>query len=163
MNRDEREQLRTDKPNVWVPVDPGDFLDGDIVEVDAAWSDVQYDGKNTDSGFYPLLRVKVREATGYQPEAILTVHGFATVLRDRILTHKPAPGERVILTYEGEGNATKGRSAPQLYRVELPERDPSDAAAKVYGSMSPRRASGGNPPTQEQLPTDAPAENDIPF
>lgn len=140
---EDRTKLRKDNPNTWIPVNPGDLIDGDAVEVVAAWSDVQDD-------FYPLLRIRVDQATGYtvpdKDELILAVHGFPVVLRDRLLSHQPAPGERLIITFEGIGESkTRGRNAPALYRVELPDRDPAETAAKVYSQLSRRRERAGDP------------------
>lgn len=146
MDKKEREQLRKDKPGVWVPVEPGDRIIGTVIDIAAAWSDAQYDGKDPDSGFYPLLRIKVNEATGYTtpPEGpdVLAVHSFGKVLTARILDNEPTIGELVVITYEGTGEqaSKKGWSPPELYRLELPERDPAKTASLVYGKLKGRRA-----------------------
>jgi len=154
MTKAERTQLRKDKPEVWVPVEAGDFIDGDVKEIAAAWSDAQYDGKDPDSGFYPLLRVQVDEATGYAGSGqVLAVHAFAAVLQSRILDHEPAPGERVIITYEGTGEKkVKGRNAPELFRLELPERDPEQIARNVYGKLKGKRAANAAKATVDPDP-----------
>jgi hypothetical protein len=117
---------------------------------------VQYDGKDAQSGYYPLLRVEVREAEGYKPGEVLAVHCFAAVLRDRILTQEPITGEHIVITYDGEGEAkSKGRNAPQLYRVAMPDRDPEEAARKAYSQFTRGRGS-----TTPQPDAQAPAEEE---
>lgn len=164
--------MREANPSTWIAVNPGDKVAGKLLEVTAAWSDIQYDGRNPNSGYYPLLRIEVTEADGYTAGEVLAVHCFATVLRDRILTHEPVPGETLIITYEGEGEAkTRGRNAPQLYRVDMPDRNPEQAAAKAYSQFTRGRASQGQQPTpvQGDIPVEAyPAQSqgeqtDIPF
>jgi len=160
---EDRARLRKENPATWVAVNPGDHLDGDMVEVAAAWSDVQYDGRDPQSGYYPLLRVKVRNAEGYKSDDVLAVHCFAAVLRDRILTQEPINGEHIVITYDGEGEAkTKGRNAPQLYRVEMPDRDPEEAARKAYSQFTRGRAPGGTvqPQGMQQPLTD---EDPLPY
>ena len=141
MDKTDRAKLRKDKPEVWVPVDPGDFIRGTVVEIAAAWSDAQFDGRDPDSGFYPLLRIDATEAPGYTGlPKVLAVHAFAAVLQSRILDHEPAPGETVVITYEGTGEKTqRGRSAPELFRLALPDRDPQQIAANVYGKLRGKR------------------------
>jgi hypothetical protein len=148
----ERTKLRKDKPGVWVPVDPGNSITGTVVEVTAAWSDVQYDGKDPDSGFYPLLRIE-GEADGYDGQQILAVHCFAAVLRARVLEQQPAYGDTVIITYEGTSeNAKKGQSAAELYRLAMPDRDPQEQASRVYAQLGARRTPAA--PVSPDAPVD---------
>lgn len=146
MTKTDRAKLRKDKPGVWVPVEPGDSIRGKVVEITAAWSDVQYDQKDPDSGFYPLLRIDIAEgeATGYPapPEGpdVLAVHCFSAVLQGRVLEQEPAYGEEVIIRFEGTSeNAKKGQNPADLYRLEMPGRDPEEAARKVYDKLKGRQ------------------------
>lgn len=165
-----REQLRADRPDSWIPVETGDFLAGTVEEVTAAYSDVQASGAGGD-GFYPLLRIKVTEAPGYEPGKILALHCFAMVLRDRILEQQPIPGETIIVTYEGVGEQkVKGRNAPALYRLRIEGRDPKQVAEMAYSGMRRRRGTPtqqpAGPPVQQGdfvPPGDGTGTDDIPF
>lgn len=153
MTKADRVKLRKNKPSVWVPVEPGDRIAGTVVEISAAWSDQQYDGKDPESGFYPLLRVEVKDTTpGYEIGQVLAVHGFAAVLRSRILDMQPAPGEDVVIGYEGTGEAKTGRSAPELFRLTVPGRDPREAAANVYAKLSGSSRKTAPEPETEDIP-----------
>jgi hypothetical protein len=146
-----RLQLRADRPDSWIPVEPGDSLRGSLEEVTAAYSDVQAGGPSGD-GYYPLLRIKVLEADGYEQGKLLAVHCFAAVLRDRILEQQPIPGEQLEIVYEGIGEQkVRGRNAPSLYRVKVIGRDPKLVAEKAYAGMARRRGT----PTQTDTPVQA--------
>lgn len=167
----EREQLRKDRPDTWIAVNEGDTLRGVVMDIDVAYSDVQAQGAS--DGWYPLLTVKVTSADGYEPGKELKVHGFATVLHNEILKREPAPGEDIIIRYDGVGESkTKGRSAPSLYRVRVPNRDPAETARKTYGMLSRRGAPLPAPapaPVSESVPSDPGAgsppetDDDIPW
>lgn len=168
-----RQQLRVDRPDSWIPVEEGDFLDGILEEVTAAYSDVQASGGAGD-GYYPLLRIKVIEAPGYEADKVLALHAFSMVLRDRILEQQPIPGEHLIVTFEGIGEQkVKGRNAPALYRLRIEGRDPKLVAEMAYSGMRRRRgnptAPSGNAPapvvqTGDFVPPgDGTGTDDIPF
>lgn len=148
----ERATLRTNKPEVWIAVAPGDQLTGIIDDLDVAWSDVQNNGKG--DGWYPLLTVKVEQGDGYHAGQVVKVHAFSTVLRNEVLKREPMPGERVIITYIGTSTeAKKGQSPPELYRVTVPGRDPETTARKVYGQF--KRPGPGQPTSDVPEPADA--------
>lgn len=152
-----RAELRKSHADTWVAVNPGDFIDGVVQEIAAAWSDAQYKENDPDSGFYPLLRVEVREAPGYEPGQVVAVHAFAAVLQSRILDMEPAPTERVTITYDGTGEAkVRGRNAPELYRLVVHGRDPKETAARAYAQLRGKR--GRLNPHGPEPEADAPAD-----
>lgn len=125
--------------DAWIPEDIGDSLQGEVVEVDSAWSDWragQVPG-DPDAGWYPLLTIK-QDGTG----ALVKLHGFRTVLYNELLKRQPIPGEQIVVTYMGAGEAKNGRNAPEVYRVTVPGRPP-EAARAVYGGMRRDRTAPG--------------------
>jgi hypothetical protein len=145
--KDAREELRKDHPGVWIPVNDGDVIEGTVTDVTLAWSDVQAQGRG--DGNYPLLRVAVQDATGY-PDSVteLTVHGMPTILQNEIIVQEPKPGETVQITYLGTGEAkTRGRNAPELFRLRMPDRDPAEVAAGVYGALKSKLTNRGQAAT----------------
>lgn len=160
-----RAEIRANHPDTWIAVDPDDVIVGTVTAVDAAWSEVQAQGR--DDGWYPLLTVDATEATGYDTPITLRVHGMAAVLQGELIRAEIVPGERIAIRYVGTGEAkTKGRNAPELYKVTAPDRDPAVDAAKVYASLSHkvRRPSApeGNT-TTDDADTDADASEPAPF
>jgi hypothetical protein len=138
-SQDTRNKLRKDHPDSWIWTKPGDQLEGTVTDVTIATSAV----REHNGGMYPLLRVEVARAGGYEPGQTLAVHALSTVLEDRILTHDPAPGERIVIRYDGTGEKkVAGRNPPELYTLTLPDRDPVVQAARVYETL--RRSRGGN-------------------
>jgi hypothetical protein len=125
----DRKQLRKDKPETWIAVEPGDELIGIITDVDSAWSDYK-------KRFYPLLEITVGTATGYAAGDVLRVHGLATTLESAILKFEPMPGETVKIVYVGTSTKSKpGQSPAEIYRLNVHGRDPVVNAKKVYGTM----------------------------
>jgi hypothetical protein len=131
---DSRRALRAGHPDTWIAVDPGDTIRGAVADVTLAWSDVQDQGRG--DGWYPLLTVVADEATGYEAPCTLRVHGMGAVLQSELIRQEPAPGELVEIVYHGTGEVkTRGRNAPEIYRVKMPDRDPKETAERVYGSL----------------------------
>lgn len=95
----------------WKPA-PGDTVIGTLVDISEAESEY---------GSYPLLTVEVPGAR------LVGVHCFHTVLRREIerklarnLLHV---GDQIAVQYRGEGVATSGRNAPNMYRVAVKPAD----------------------------------------
>lgn len=133
--RDARAELRSNHNDVWIPVDPGDVLDGTVLDVTLAYSEVMaQEGKD---GSYPLLRIAIQDATGYADTVDeLAVHAMPAVLLNEIVLQEPKPGETIQITYVREGEAkVRGRNAPQIFRVRMPDRDPAEQVAGVYGAL----------------------------
>jgi hypothetical protein len=134
-------------PDSWVPISKGDKIEGDVIDVRSAWSDVRNNGSN-----YPLLIIETAE--GKQ----LNVHAFSTVLYNEIMRWRPVPGEHVEIVYLGaEGKPSRtGFNPPAIYRVAVAGRDLGELAGSVYDRLDEPR--GAAPPT------DVPAVDDeLPF
>ena len=156
----EREQLRADHPDSWVPVTAGDYIMGKVVDVVDAWSDQRRDPNTGRQGApYPLLTLMADEATGYEDRVPceLKVHGFGAVLFNEIMRKQPSVGEDILITYQGPGKAKEGQSAPELYRVRAGDTSGS-AAQRAYAAIggAPNPSTGQAAPTPEQ-------DEDIPF
>ena len=135
----DRAKLRKDHPDSWIGVEPGDFITGKVVDVTEAWSDVREDGS-----WYPLLTIKVEEATGYPQEVTeLKLHGFGAVLYGEILRHQPEVGETVTVTYRGTSDREppKGRNAPELYSVRVHNR--ADQGSRAYARIQQSQPGSG--------------------
>ncbi len=159
-----RRELRTNHPDTWIAVDPDDTIKGLVTDVTLAWSDVQDQGKG--DGWYPLLTVEATEATGYDDlPTSLKVHGMGAVLQGELIRAEAAPGEVIQIVYVGTGTSkVKGRNAPELYKVQMPERDPKDVAQKVYGSLQHKVRRPVAPEAQTDDDTDnGSQQEDIPF
>lgn len=143
-----RAQAAKEHPNAWIPVEAGDTLEGVVTDVTRAWSDQR--AKNGD-GFYPLLRVQTDDGV------TLDFHAFTVVSYNQVMEHQPIPGERIIITYQGEGKAKDGNNAPRIFHVRLPERDPRAAANSVYSRLGADRLVNdlkSNAPPAELTQTD---------
>jgi hypothetical protein len=151
----ELQKLRKDHPDVWIPVEVGDSLEGNVMDVDTAWSDARGD-------YYPLLVVLTRD------NIELKWHAFETVADNQVMKLQPVPGEEIIITYKGEGAAKPGRNAPKLFTIRIPGRDPATAAANIYGQLQHRKSARPGLPTappngaQTELPVDSP-DDDPPY
>lgn len=147
----ERLKIREDQPGSWIAVDPADQIIGTVTDVDQAWSDVRDGGS-----WYPLLRVNVEEAVGYQAGVELTVHAFGAVLYNEIMKRRPVVGERIKIVYIGEGEAkTKGMNPPKIYRVSVIGREHEGAG--IYD-----RITGDNPPDPRRNPRRQQPAGDVP-
>lgn len=150
-----RTELRNSHPGTWIPVEKGDWIDGKVIEVIQAWSNVRQGGT-----YYPLLTIE-GEAKGYG-KCSLQVHAFGAVLYNELDRHRPEVGERVIITYQGEGKVKRaGRKPAQLYRVRCPDRKDEGARAydQIFGARNPTQVEQVE---QTELPT-ADEDGDIPF
>lgn len=134
--KNERAAMRERYPNAWIGVTEGDVLEGDVIEVTRAWSDQRARGAG--GGWYPLLQVRTDDGP------ILSWHAFETVAYNRVMEIQPLPGERIIVTFRGEGKAKPGMNAPKLYSITLPTRDPKDTARAVYGRLAPDQPRGNS-------------------
>ena len=148
----DRKTIADEHPDVWIPVDVGDVIDGEVVDVTEAWSDPR-------AAFYPLLTVKTDLNNGQE----LKVHALGTVLYNEIMRQRPVVGDRITITFLGTDDSKRppaGRSLPIRYRVRVHGRDPVAQAERVYArieSGAPGRAQpGGDVPTVT-------GDEDVPF
>jgi hypothetical protein len=138
-----REALREAHPDAWIAVELGDTLDGEVVDVTEAWSDVRQGGS-----FYPLLTVRTDD------EIELKVHCFGAVLYSEIMRHRPEIGERIHIRYLGQGKAKqRGMNPPELYRVRLPGR--RHQAATTYDRIEGDARGEGSSEPDSDIPADA--------
>lgn len=146
----ELKKYRDEHPDVWIPVEVNDCLQGKVVDVDTAWSDLKNNG---DGDFYPLLTVETTDGLE------LKWHAFETVADNAVMKVEPVPGEHIIITYKGESeNAKKGQSPAKLFTVRCPDRPPEQAAHNAYSRLKNRLGRD-----QTRLPVDPPLEDDVPF
>lgn len=175
----EREKMRADHPDSWIPVIPGDTIAGEVVDVTDAWSDQRRDPVTNRPGSpYPLLTMALEEASGYEdpdngslPNE-LKVHCFGAILFNEIMRKQPAVGERIRITYGGVGKAKEGQNAPELYRVRAAAN--TDVARRAYDAIGTRpgthpeasaaskHRTGETEPEQPELPAGQ-EDDDIPF
>lgn len=153
----EREQLRTEHPDAWVPVSEGDTLMGAVTDVQDAWSDTRGEG----GGWYPLLTIRVEEADGYEAGAEIKVHCFAAVLYNEIMRRQPKVGETMRITYGGtRPPKVKGHSPTRIYTVKIKGRvnEGADAYARIASSQ-PASTVGPRQPAQPAASgSDVPAD-----
>lgn len=162
-NINPRAQLRIDRPDSWIPVEDGDKIRGEVLELVSAFSDVQA-RDNQGDGAYPLLRIKVIEATGYEAGITLAVHAFSSVLQSRVVEQQPTIGETIEIIYEGLSTKQPrpGESPTALYRLTVEGRSAREVADRVYAGMSRRRAR--RPATaQEPRPGNGTGDEDLSF
>lgn len=164
----EREKIREEHANSWIPVEAGDTIMGKVVDVTEAWSDQRQKGS-----WYPLLRLTAEDATGYnlaQRSPEFKVHCFGTVLFNEVMRHRPEVGERVRITYRGQGKAKSKGNPPELYTVRVEGR--TDQAERAYSRIEggPARPGSGAIDTAAHPPatpagehTSIEDETDIPF
>lgn len=118
--------------DAWIADKPGDSVEGIVKDLDVAWSDfrAQHLPNDPNGGNYPLITVEKDNGD------VVKIHAFRTVLYNEVAKRQPKPGERIKVTFVGEGEAKrKGQSPPHIYRVETPDRDPDDVAKNVYGRL----------------------------
>lgn len=156
MAKNETTTTNTDAPEAWIAENPGDSLRGVVTDVDTAWSDYRGRANPSDpnAGFYPLLTVKDDNGKEW------TLHGFRTVLYNELTKRQPIPGETIVVTYHGTGEAKNGMNAPEIYRVTVEGRSP-EAAKDIYKNLS-----GGHQsqPSPAQTEPDVPADTEgLPF
>jgi hypothetical protein len=106
---------------------------------------------------YPLLTVKVEQADGYEAGVELKVHAFGTVLYKEVLRQRPAPGDPITISYQGQGkDKGPGQNPPELYRVRA-------GGTKAVGSIYDRLA-GDEPKPEPDVPiTGQAGQDEIPF
>jgi hypothetical protein len=125
MTKTDREQLAAEHPDAWIPVSPGEMIEGVITDLDVGYT--QMGDRN-----YPILTIA--EANGVETK----VFGFATALHNEIFRKQPIPGERITITYAGQGEAkVKGESGAELYRLRIHNRSP-ESYRRMYDLLQPR-------------------------
>lgn len=153
------DDIRSQYPNAWIPLEAGDRLEGVVVDVTRAYSDAR--ARGTGNGFYPLVQVQTNDGP------ILNFHAFSAVSYSTVMEKQPLPGERIVVTYTGEGKAKDGRSAPKLFVIQLPGRDPRETARNVYARLGgSQQLAQASQALREQFPdaTDEPADTEpLPF
>lgn len=138
------DDIRDQYPNAWIPVNEGDTLEGTVTAVKRAWSDQKNSG--TGDGWYPLLMVRTSDGVE------LGFHAFTTVTYREVIDQRPRPGEKIIVTYQGESNKSKpGQNPARLFSVRLPERDPREAADNVYNQLAPARGNESGADAQQDF------------
>lgn len=145
--------LQQQHPDSWIPEKEGDRLEGTVVAVVRAWSDTRANGKAGD-GWYPLLRIR----QGGRDGKVVAFHAFTTVSYNEVVDKQPVPGEKIIVTYRGEGRAKQGQNAPRIFDVELPNRDPVAEAQATYSGFAGGRTRPA--PTDAGSAPDAAGETD---
>lgn len=146
---------KTDTPeatlesDAWIAENPGDSIEGVVIDLDAAWSDFRARHLPTDpnGGNYPLVIVKLDSGD------VRKIHAFRTVLFNEVMKRQPKPGERIRVTFTGFAKAKAGMSAAHLYTVETPDRNPDEVANNVYTRI----------PSAVPAATAEPADDEIPF
>lgn len=149
----ERQAIRDQHRDSWIPVEAGDSIYGDLIDVADGWSEQRQGGSA-----YPILTIKVIQASGYQEGETLMVHAFGTILYNEVRRHLPEVGERVTITYRGPGKAKTGRSAPELYKLTVEGRQ--DQAQRAYGRIFGTNATTTAAPSPAQT---SPDDEDMPF
>lgn len=147
----ELQEMRASHPDVWIPVEVQDSLEGEVVDIDTAWSDARGD-------YYPLLTILTTDGVE------MKWHAFETVADSQVMKLQPLPGEHIVITYTGESpNSKPGRNPAKLFKVRMPGRSTEQLAGNVYGQLR-SRAGGGRPqPPAQQAPNGAPDPDDVPF
>lgn len=149
----EEQSIREEHPNAWIALEEGDTLEGTVTAVKRAWSDAKNNG--TGDGWYPLLMVETSDGTE------LGFHAFTTVTYNEVIDQRPRPGEKIVVTYKGEGRKKEGKNPPKIYSVRLPDRDPAEAADNVYNQLQPARS---NTPAAQAAPVETNgAQEETPF
>jgi hypothetical protein len=142
--------------NAWVPRTEGETLTGTLKEITRAYSDQR--AKNGD-GFYPLLHVE--QADG----KVIAFHAFQTVALNQVRDKQPLPGEKITITYQGEGTAKNGNNAPKIFRIDIEGRDAEQEArgtyAQLFGAGDVRPAQPST--TEIAAGKAAPDFGDVPF
>lgn len=151
--RAERIALRAEHPDNWIAVDPGDFIYGELVDLTAGFSERRERADDPDAGFYPLLFIDVERCelgptpdghtvldmpASYTQGVKLAVHAYGKVLEARLLDWEPVTGECMRITYQGLGEAKEGQNPPELYTVQVDDRDPAEQAGKVWAGFRGR-------------------------
>lgn len=179
-SKDERLTIRKTHPDSWIAAEEGDYIRGPVTDVTEAWSDQRQNGS-----WYPLVTVKVMEASGYgfdpgkQPlpaTGELRVHCFGAVIYNEVMRHRPEVDEVVTITYKGVGEAKGTKNPPELYVLRVEGR--TDQAQRAYSRLDqleggassrpgqPQQRRRPEPPVEasdfEQTPLQG-ADEDIPF
>jgi hypothetical protein len=133
MANKDREALAAQHPDAWIPVSAGEILEGAVIDLNVGYSDLR-------QANYPILTIV--DDNGVE----VKVHAYATALHNEIYTKQPIPGERVTITYYGQGEAKiKGQNPPEIYRLRVHNRSP-EAYARMYNLLQPRVGGPQLPP-----------------
>lgn len=142
----EKDKNQTQESDAWIAKDPGDSIAGVVTDLDVAWSDFRAQhSKDPNGGNYPVIKIKTDDGN------TATIHAFRTVLFNEVVKRQPKPGERIVVTFTGYGKAQGSRSAPHLYSLETPERNPDAVAKNVYDRI-PGMATPVNEPGDDDIP-----------
>lgn len=164
----EREAIRAEHADSWIAVEVGDYIEGKVVEVISAYSDKRMGANGQRGSNYPLLVVKVEKATGYPAGIELKVHCFSTVMFNEIRKLRPAVGERITFTYQGQGEAKSGLNPPELYRLRVHDRPAERTYDDIFGpSLATQYVERARAENEARARNDAPpptqVDEDIPF
>lgn len=143
--------------NAWMPTEPGDTITGTVAEVDQAWSTFRHDAHAAGEGWYPLLILDGVTVNSEPVEGTRALHAFRTVLFNLIMRRQPLIGERITVTFVGEGKAKGGKNPAHIYRLTIDGR-PADEAKSVYAAIGGPAPLGGS-----DVPSDAGPEDELPF
>jgi hypothetical protein len=143
-------------PEAWKPAE-GDKLMGELA--DLSMRESEYGDP------YPILTVQTEEGSTMNGKPITgeyAWHAFHTMSRSEVKRRRPQIGERVGISYHGQGVASPGMSAPEKYRllVDRPkgQEPPVDWDKIAPDDAQPAADEGDSPPT-----TPKGTDNDIPF
>lgn len=143
--------------DAWIPENPGDTLEGWVLDVDTAWSKFRAakSPDDPDAGFYPLLTVRRDD------QSEVKLHAFRTVLYNEIMRKQPIAGERVTVTFVGVGPGRDSMSGAHIYRVKV---DGRSGSADAYRGLRPAVGpAGAAVKTESDVPNGLPDESDLPF
>lgn len=131
-------EMNLDQAAGWKP-EVGDVLVGEVLDVTRAVNFNQ-------DGYYPIITIKPDRGSSrpinsvdedYSQGDPVAIHGFHTVLRNRLIELKPLVGERIGIKYVSatEQTGEKGRKGnkPAVYNVRVEGRGAEDA----YAGMRP--------------------------
>lgn len=99
----------------WLPQEQPK-IGGKVVDISEAVSDFQKSPENPD-GKYPMVVIETPSGK------LVAIHCFHTVLRNEIVrrTNKGQLkiGDQIAIAYRGQGSASSGKNAPEMYRVAV--------------------------------------------
>jgi|SRR5215469_12817526 len=136
-----------ERPPAWIP-EPDDLLVGEVVSLQKGWS-------NQSEEYYPILVVRPKET-----EELVSVHAFRFILKDRLMTLRPQPGEIIGIRFKGMSE-TKSKRPLALYSVAIEGRS-VDIYSQIDDPRRPTRKSSKTPLVDQQELTEE-EDDDIPF
>lgn len=154
MSPTKSETLKEKYPSAWIPTDEGDELVGKVIDLARAWSDARALGNNG-NGWYPLLKIEKDDGI------VVDFHAFQTVAMNQVNDKRPIQGDRVKITYRGEGKAKDNKNAPKLFYIMVEGRDPTEQASRIYAQIF--GADDTPPVAQTAEPSQDTSLDDVPF